>query len=249
MLLKPELQKYCTQLKFNLGQAEKDYLQHLFLLFLSEEPEVNLIFKGGTALQKSYGLRRFSVDLDFTSTDKISSSALILSISKKMERFGYPNKLEEIKTPGETFVLKINGPLSGAGPMSVAKLQVEISQRESLLLTPQFRKINPPYKDLKSYTLKVMAEEEILAEKIRAIVTRNKPRDVFDLHFLLSRGVSFNLDFVNRKLAYYQEVFEKEKFIEKVKEKRMMWQKELEEYCSSVPEFEKVLVLIVEKIP
>lgn len=248
MLLRSELQKYCSKLNFSLGQTEIDYLQHLFLSFLSEEPEVTLIFKGGTALQKSYGLPRFSVDLDFTSTSKISSYALMKSISEKIEHFGYPNQLGETKTLGETFILKINGPLSSASPMSVAKLQIEISYRESLLLTPLLRKVSPSYRDLKLYTLKVMAEEEILAEKIRAIITRNKPRDVFDLHFLLSKSVNFNLDFVNRKLAYYQEVFEKKKFIEKVKEKRIMWQRELKWYCSSVPDFEKVLALIAEKI-
>ncbi len=248
MILRSELKKYCPELKFNLGQAEIDYLQHLFLSILSRYPAEHLVFKGGTALQKGYGLPRFSIDLDFTSKSKNSSLELIKSISKEIEQFGYPTQLEEVKTLGETFILKISGPLSGAGPMSIARLRIEISQRESLLIEPEKIKINPIYQDQKPYTIKIMAEKEILSEKIRAIITRNKPRDVFDLYFLLNKGIIFHLDFVNSKLVYYQEVFEKKRFIEKVREKKTLWQQELKEYCSVVPEFEKVLVLIEEKI-
>lgn len=249
MLLRYELKKYCPTLGFNLGQAEIDYLQHLFLFFLSQHSSGNLIFKGGTALQKSYGLPRFSIDLDFTSINKDSSLGLIKAIGKEIERFGYPTQIEEVKTLGETFILKISGPLSGVSPMSIARLRIEISQRESLLIEPATIKINPTYHDLKPYTILVMAEKEILAEKIRAIMTRNKPRDVFDLHFLLNKGIHFHPDFINSKLAYYQEKFDRKKFIEKVKEKKILWQQELKEYCLVVPEFERVLILIEEKIP
>ncbi len=249
MMLRYELKKYCSQLKFNAGQAEIDYLQHLFLFFLSQHSAQHLIFKGGTALQKCYALPRFSIDLDFTSKNKNSSLELIRAICKEIEQFGYPTTFEEVKTLGETFVLKISGPLRGVSFMSIARLQIEISQRESLLIEPMRVKISPIYHDLKSYSILAMAPEEILSEKIRAIMTRNKPRDVFDLYFLLSKGISLHLNFINSKLAYYQEVFNRKKFIEKVKEKKAVWQQELQEYCSVVPEFEKVLALIEEKIP
>jgi len=249
MMLKPELQKYCQKLGFNLGQAEIDYLQHLFLSFLSHYSAEPLIFKGGTALQKGYGLPRFSIDLDFTATNKKSFVELIKTISKEIEHFGYSTKIEEVKTIGETFILRISGPLSGASPMSIASLRIEISLRESLLLEPLKIDVNPIYHDLKPYTIIVMAEKEILAEKIRAIMTRNKPRDVFDLYFLLNKGIIFDLHFVNTKLAYYQEVFEKKKFIEKVKEKQIVWEQELNDYCHSVPEFKNILIFISETIP
>lgn len=248
MLLRSELKKYCLTLGFNLGQAEIDYLQHLFLFYLSQHSTGNLIFKGGTALQKCYGLPRFSIDLDFTSRNKESSSELMKAISREIEQFGYPTQIEEVDTLGETFILKISGPLNSVNPMSVARLWIEISQRESLLIEPAAIKITPPYHDLKPYTILVMAEKEIAAEKIRAIMTRNKPRDVFDLYFLLKKGIRFHLDFVNSKLAYYQEVFIRERFIQKVREKKILWQQELKEYCSIVPEFEIVFVLIEEKI-
>jgi len=69
MLFKEDLQKLTKISGFNLWQTEKDYLQHLFLLFLSKEAKREFVFKGGTALQKIYGLNRFSIDLDFTLSD------------------------------------------------------------------------------------------------------------------------------------------------------------------------------------
>ncbi|MBI2146059.1 nucleotidyl transferase AbiEii/AbiGii toxin family protein [Candidatus Woesearchaeota archaeon] len=249
MLLRTELQKYCVLMGFNLGQVEIDYLQHLFLLLLSKKSSINLIFKGGTALQKIYGLHRFSIDLDFTQKGTDELREIMERISKEISDFGYPTEIEEIKTIGKTFIFKINGPLHAESPASQARLRIEISQRESLLQEPSFKEVNPIYSDLQPYTLLVMAEEEIFAEKIRAIISRNKPRDVFDLHFLLAKGIKFNLQFVNRKLGYYQEKFDRKIFLEKVKEKRASWTSELKRYSQTVPEFAKVLAVIEEKTP
>src|SRR3990167_3542874 len=50
---------------FNKEYAEKDYFQDLLLFNIYKQTNL-LIFKGGTALYKLYGLQRFSEDLDFT---------------------------------------------------------------------------------------------------------------------------------------------------------------------------------------
>jgi len=248
MLPRNELQKYCILTGFNLGQVEIDYLQHLFLMLFSKKSSSNIIFKGGTALQKIYGLHRFSIDLDFTQRGTDELKETMERISKEMSDFGYPTEIEEIKTIGKTFIFKISGPLNSENPSSRARLRIEISQRESLLQEPLFKEVNPIYPDLQSYTLLAMAEEEIFAEKIRAIMSRNKPRDVFDLHFLLEKGIKFNLEFVNKKLEYYQEKFDRKKFLDRVKEKKASWISELKIYSKAIPEFEKVLALIEKKI-
>jgi len=248
MLLRNELQKYCTLTGFNGGQVEIDYLQHLFLLLLSKKSSTNLVFKGGTALQKVYGLHRFSIDLDFTQKGATEFKELMERIGKEISDFGYTTKVEEIKTIGKTFILKINGPLNGENPASKARLRIEISQRESVLQEPLFKEVSPIYPDLQPYTLLVMTEEEIFAEKIRAIMSRNKPRDVFDLHFLLEKGITFNVEFVNKKLEYYKEKFKRTQFLKKVRENKIPWKTELKVYCASVPDFEKVLATIEEKI-
>lgn len=249
MLSRNELQKYCILTGFNLGQVEIDYFQHLFLLLLSQKSSTDLIFKGGTALQKAYGLHRFSIDLDFTQKGTQELKEMMERIRKEIINFGYHAKIEEVKTIGKTFIFKINGPLNSENPASQARLRIEISQRESMLLEPLFKEVNPIYPDLQPYTILVMPEEEILAEKIRAIMTRDKSRDVFDLYFLLEKGIKFNLEFVNKKLEYYKEEFKRKKFLEKVKEKKTVWEAELKIYCKTIPNFEMVYDFIAQKIP
>lgn len=238
MISKTELAKYCTVRGLNLWQIEKDYLQHLFLIFLSENKETDLIFKGGTALNKAYGLNRFSIDLDFTDTGNGAISPAMEKIARNINDFGYPTELKELKTIGKTYVLKIKGPLYENSPVSVSSLRIEISQRENVLLNPNLKEIVPVYQDLRPYLIKVMTESEILAEKVRAIMTRNKPRDVFDLHFLIKKGVKFDTPFINKKLGYYKEEYSREKFIAKLKEKKALWEKEMKKYVTRLPDFQ-----------
>lgn len=248
MITKKELSGYTGITAFTLWQAEKDYLQHLFLYFLSAHTDANLVFKGGTAMQKVYKLPRFSIDLDFTLNGNSDPTSLIATITKNITNFGYPTTLQEIKTIGKTFVLRIQGPLYEGSALSIAILRIEISQRESVLLTPKLVEIKPLYPDLRSYTLLVMQPEEILAEKIRAVTTRNKSRDIFDLHFLLMNGVTVQKELLAQKLAYYQEKYDKNKIITKIKSLRILWDKEMKNYLSDLPEFEKVVGEIIEKL-
>ena len=49
-----------------------------------------------------------------------------------------------------------------------------------------------------------LSQEEILAEKVRAIMTRRKGRDLYDLWYLLSKGTLVESDLVRKKLDYYK---------------------------------------------
>src|SRR5690606_17901409 len=65
---KIDLNKYSKQLGYNLGQVELDYYQHFILGKLFNKFNT-IYFKGGTCLQKCYGIKRFSDDLDFNYTE------------------------------------------------------------------------------------------------------------------------------------------------------------------------------------
>ena len=116
MLLRNELQKYGVVTGFNVGQVEIDYLQHLFLLLFSKKSSTNLIFKGGTALQKIYGLHRFSIDLDFTQKGTDESKEMIrmaidkeanmpLGINYKIGKVGELGKIGEFDIITGSFLL------------------------------------------------------------------------------------------------------------------------------------------------
>ena len=59
------------------------------------------------------------------------------------------------------------------------------------------RVIKKLFSDVPPFTIFVMKKEEILAEKLRALQMRAKPRDLYDIWILLNLNVK-----VNRKLLY-----------------------------------------------
>ena len=248
MIFKEELQKFAKIIGFNLWQTEKDYLQHVFLFFLSKESKDEFVFKGGSALQKVHGLNRFSIDLDFT-LKKDEEKKAIEKVCRNMRDFGLETeikRIEEFKELGRTFVLKIKGPLYDGTEKTLTILRIEISHTKDLFLEPEVKEIIPIYPDIPPYFILVMKLEEILAEKVRAIFWRSKSRDVYDLWFILRKNADINFDLINRKLEYYKMSFSLENFEKKIEECRENWENELKQTVSFVPRFENVKKEIIE---
>jgi len=66
MITKSELKEYAKLKRLNLGQSEKEYFQNIVLFIIYERVGREMVFKGGTAMNRCYNLNRFSEDLDFT---------------------------------------------------------------------------------------------------------------------------------------------------------------------------------------
>ena len=248
MLTKTELKKYMNITGFDLWQTEKDYLQHLFLIFLSRRSKDQLVFKGGTALQKIYGLNRFSSDLDFTMKKKMDDE-IIEKISRDVKLFGFDCKFKKIKSyPSLVFKLMIKGPLFDGSNLSISSLRLEINKKDEVLLEPEIKEVYPIYNDLQPYTCLVMDLREILAEKIRAILTRQKARDVYDLWFLLKKNVDVDINLINKKLEFYNKRFNKKEFISQLKKMEKIWSVELKPLLNFIPPFQNVFDKIVDKL-
>ena len=101
MLNRKNLESMKTVLGFNLGQVERDYLQHILLLFLYRHAGNWLVFKGGTALQKIFGLNRFSEDMDFTSSKEEGLLELANRIGDDAANFGFDNEVKISKNVSE----------------------------------------------------------------------------------------------------------------------------------------------------
>jgi predicted nucleotidyltransferase component of viral defense system len=208
-----------------------------------------LVFKGGTALQKAYALNRFSIDLDFTLNDvNFDSQTLFKKIVSDLNSFGLKTETIKLKKKvSEIFILKIQGPLYDGIERSLSSLRIEISLREKIILGFDVKEIVPIYPDIQPYIIVVMKLEEILAEKIRAILTRAKARDVYDAWFLIKKGVKTEKKIINEKLSYYSLKFNKDKFISNVKRIEKTWKKELEPLVSFIPDFNTVFKNIKDK--
>ena len=86
-----------------------------------------------------------------------------------------------------------------------------------------------------------MEAEEILSEKFRAVVTRNKARDLYDIYFLMSIGARINYKLINKKLKYYSLKYNKKIFLEKLKEKENIWESEMKRLIENVPDFKEII--------
>jgi len=221
MLSVDELKDYLaiTGMK-NVWQVERDYMQHIMLSAIYSKIANELVFRGGTMLQKTGAVDRFSIDLNFTGS--ISDEAL-LELAKHIERYfealgiRCKYKFEERKQNSASISFYIEGPyyLLNKTESSKVVLRLQISRREKVLLKPESKLITPIYSDLLPYPILAMRLEEVAAEKVRAIMTRNEPRDVYDLYLLVKKGT-----------IIYAE-FSLEKFEEQIDKKEDEWNKEL----------------------
>lgn len=237
-----ELRRYIGITGFSLGQVEKDYFQHIILGAISRKMAGLLVFKGGTALQKTGLLTRFSEDLDFTITGRVSLDKLKVTASTAIESYNYvvdlDNLIEDERTLG--FRLRIQGPLF-RDRRGICTIRIEASRREEVSLPPRSAEINPPYYDILPYVLEVMNLEEIAAEKIRAIYTRDRARDLYDLYRLIESGTQIREDLAQEKLRFYEKRYRKREFLRRCASISRKWQGELGSLLESVPAKDEAL--------
>jgi len=190
-------------------QIEKDYLQDLILYNIYRESTQEFVLKGGTAFSKFYFSDRFSEDLDFT-LQKNGGELVYLSdaINKVLGELEYEHdfkeKLSENKYHTISAMVLIKGPRFNRKDSTIQQLRFEISTGHSLLLKPQAMARNPIYADARSYVALVMQQDEIIAEKIRALASegrRHKERDLYDVYYFLGKGAKIRKDILETKFA------------------------------------------------
>ena len=242
MIREKELAEIAGLKHLELRNAEKDYLLEL-ILFATSDFKRFLVFKGGTALYKFYNLNRFSEDLDFDAVGKRADfDNMINKVKRTLELLGMKGTSIEREDYGDetTFRLAIRGPLFKGARESMSRITINISRRER----PEFfadRMLVPSYQEIPSFEVSVLDQKEIAAEKIRCILTREKARDVYDLWFLLKRGIAIDVPLVNKKCKIYNITFDTDVFVEKLSEKRGMWTRDLKGFIiGSLPEFDRI---------
>ena len=243
MMSRKELAEYAKLTGLNLGQAEKDYFQNMLLFIIYQIYGTEMVFKGGTALKKCYGLGRFSEDLDFTCNGEFDTD----QFENGLKRFRLEYTLDTKKYEnGLKIMLKIKGPLYTGVPHSLCSFILDISFRENVVLPPVTKTIGRFLEEIPAFDVFVMQEKEIFAEKIRAILSRNKARDVYDLWFLLGNGVEADETLILEKFKYYKQFWNYAEFEESVERKRSIWG-ELKPLIKTVPDFDNVKTLILKE--
>ena len=198
MITKGQISALSKKLKISETVIFREYLQVLFLSRLYQFGQAKeVFFKGGTCLHLVYQAPRFSEDLDFTCQLKQKDFSLLMSqVMAQFDQEGI--EFKERESLGKRILLT-------ARPSVLTHkvfVNLDFSFRERAL-APQKSIIETDYPVLFTAYVHHLSREEILAEKIRAILTRKKGRDLYDLWFLLSQGAAIDNNLVKEKLSYY----------------------------------------------
>jgi len=159
----------------------REYFQHLFLShFYSLSQSDGVYFKGGTALRIFYQSPRFSEDLDFTSVNKSEPKIeeLLLQVLSEIEKEGIESSLKEAKTTSGGYLAHT---FFTAREQTV-NISLQISFRQTKAIGRAITVVND---FVPAYTIMGLAQEELIFEKIQALLERQKPRDFYDLYFIL----------------------------------------------------------------
>lgn len=240
MISRAELEEIARMKRLTPLNCEKDYLQELLLFNLYGLVGRELVLKGGTCLYKVYKLDRFSEDLDFTMTKRIDIKKTTQKLLYSIGLLGIGASIKELKRfQNQTNIrLLFRGPLYIGTKESTTLLLLNISSRERVLLPPKRISIIPLYRDMPTFDIFAMDENEILAEKVRAIFERDKPRDVYDLWFLLKKGLTIDYSLIIKKVG---RKIEKEAFLTAIENKRKGWDRELVNFIiGNLPDFDTV---------
>ncbi len=244
MLSYKELEDIARLKRLSIVNSEKDYLQDLVLFSIYSKISRELVFKGGTCMYKIYKLKRFSEDLDFTMTKRVDIKKLADGITNDLSLLNINCRVKEIQTYRNEINVRLlfNGPLYKGSRETQCFIPLNISLKENLLLEPQKEGIVPMCREIPNFDAFAMQEKEIMAEKVRAVFTRAKPRDVYDLHFLaLKKNMAFDSSLVNAKLALYNMKFSSEGFAQRLEKVKGLWNTDLKNLLPSEPgEFGKI---------
>ena len=241
MVTKAQLIAVSKQERIPLGTVEKDYVLTTVLKRIYDSEFNNkLAFKGGTALHKLYLNKRFSVDLDFTELDEIDTDAL----KKVIEQPDIKSRIKGIDPMGNSIRITL-------GYTSVLefanRIFLDISQRENPVMPLIEKSIHSPF--FECFDVLTFQLEELLAEKIRALMQRKKPRDYLDVYHIAESGAAdFGkaVEIAKEKLSRYKENFNKKKITEGTELVHSLWKQDLKEMLPSIPDFDDVLKRIMD---
>ncbi len=218
MISKQEILQRATQWQLQPQIVEKDYVLGWLLAGLSKHPEAAKywVFKGGTCIKKCYlETYRFSEDLDFSllaDTPSYSEETIkrlltdVSTITHDASGINFPEEVKIVERKNKQGDLTFEGRVYYRGPLGTptsARVKFDITRHEPIIDAPEIRPILHSYPDslnvpgVQSYSL-----HELLAEKSRALYERTRPRDLYDVVYLLENHAQLlTLDFL-RDLFY-----------------------------------------------
>ncbi len=222
-------------------QVEKDYIISWIIwgIYKNDLLKEALIFKGGTCIKKIHiEDYRYSEDLDFTLNpemeDKVSDENIFDAFNTIFNEIkeaanitlSIPEDSKEVHASGGIkFFIKYVGPLGGRGDhvktdiSKGEKLEFEV---EKLLMMNQYSDLN----DEEEVIIQCYGLEEIIIEKMTALMDRTIPRDVYDFEYVTNfEGIELQDIYSEFRAKAEHKGHNPDEFVEKVSEKEKILEK------------------------
>ena len=182
MLTQTQAQQFALEHHTSVDNILKEHYQiYLLDLLFNSTWEINLVFKGGTALRLTYGSARFSEDLDFSLLGQIDYSDFKDTV-ERIEGLIPEARIKDIYNKRFIFYAKVmfDSPFQRI-PVGI---KLEVTKR-SADFSPTIALIRSPFNNLEIIA-RVYTLESILKDKIRIIENqeRREPRDLFDAWYI-----------------------------------------------------------------
>jgi predicted nucleotidyltransferase component of viral defense system len=181
--------------------VEKDYVLGWLLAAIGADPVLGrtFVFKGGTCLKKCYfETYRFSEDLDFTLVEgaPVDAEALTVAFSRVAQRL---QDVAGLELPSSQFRFEvyqnprgrpsIEGRVYYRGPLprpagNMPRVKLDLTADEVVVRPPVLRPVWHPYPDAETMgraTVRSYSYDELFGEKLRALIERARPRDLYDV--------------------------------------------------------------------
>lgn len=213
MITKEEIFKISLEKSLEASQVEKDYVLGWILAAISQDSELNTqwLFKGGTCLRKCFFKDyRYSEDLDFTidAKEKIDIAAIQNSIHQICN---WVTKESAIQIDINRSIFEITenlakqsiiqgrifyrGPISPTSPRQWPRIKFDLTADEKIVHAASQREIihiYSDYKQIQKYRINSYDFYDLVAEKIRALFERTRPRDLYDVIEILNSDIEFD---------------------------------------------------------
>jgi predicted nucleotidyltransferase component of viral defense system len=247
MLTKKQIEKIALKNRVPLFTQERDYIQAAYLSLLYSKT-MSFVFKGGTCLRMAYGSPRYSEDLDFNSAlgeDEAYSS--LETAAEELEYFGIRTEIrnKRMSRSGFGFTLSYMGPLYEGRDITRGMVRIDVSLRGESVAEERIT-VRTEYDDVKTFVISAASLDHIFAEKVRALLVRGMARDLYDLWFLLERGVKPDIELINSKLALYDKTYSKEEMSERIAELEKSWTKDLRPLLGAVVPYDAAADRVVD---
>lgn len=218
MIGKQDILERAREWQLRPDVVEKDYVLGWILAAIAQHAETSehWVLKGGTCVKKCFfETYRFSEDLDFSLLPEAAySEADMREVLREISDLA--SELSGIEFSADALAVRgrvdrlgrqtFEGKIGYRGPLAMPtwpRVLFDLTQHEPVIDEPVLRRVLHPYPDeipaealVQTYSI-----EELIAEKARALYERSRPRDLYDVVYILgddSHGI---------ELSHAREVF------------------------------------------